>query len=173
MDNLWQVQSQTRAGVRKIIAGLAKAWTKEDVEVVFITQGKSVLKKYPANWTVKNYVNQQEVLSKAGLFITHGGSNSFHEAVLFKVPMLIIPFFGDQPLVARQAEAAGIGINLVKDPGIETGKTKIFLNDALVKNIFKAADGIWMSKARKNYMNLDLKCSSLSEIFKKRLSANH
>jgi UDP:flavonoid glycosyltransferase YjiC (YdhE family) len=56
--------------------------------------------------------NQQEMLSRAGVFVTHGGSNSLHEAVLSKVPMVVAPFFGDQMLISHRVEDLGIGIPL-------------------------------------------------------------
>jgi zeaxanthin glucosyltransferase len=39
----------------------------------------------------KNWVSQQLVLSKADLFITHGGINSVHDAIRHKVPMMVYP----------------------------------------------------------------------------------
>jgi hypothetical protein len=56
---------------------------------------KSILKKLSHVTLVEN-VDQMEILKKASLFITHGGGNSFREALCSKTPMMIIPFFGDQ-----------------------------------------------------------------------------
>lgn len=112
LDNLWQTQPRLAAAVRRCVAGLARRWNGDDVTVLFPTRGRRILDRYPANWTACHAVDQQRALSRADVFVTHGGSNSFHEAILARVPMVVVPFFGDQPLVARQAQRLGIGIDL-------------------------------------------------------------
>lgn len=139
MDNLWRAEEATRAGVTRLVSGLAERWRSRRVDVVFTTQGKSVLDEYPVNWTVRDKVDQQEVLSKTDVFVTHGGSNSFHEAILFKVPMVVAPFFGDQMLIGRRAEELGIGINLAEGGGIDKNRSKQFLNADLIDKIDTAA----------------------------------
>ena len=148
MDNLWPAQRQTRAGVRECVAGLADRWRGGDVEVVFVTQGRPVLGHYPPNWTVRDTVDQQRVLSRADVFVTHGGANSFHEALLFKVPMVVVPFFGDQVLIGRRVEELGIGVDLIRDERIDKDKTRRFLGDGLAAAIDRAvrrmlADGAY------------------------------
>lgn len=135
MVNMWSAQEETREGVRRCVAGLAQRWRARDLEVVFATQGNPVLAEYPSNWTVYGKVDQQEVLSRADVFVTHGGSNSFHEAVLSRVPMVVAPFFGDQMLIGTRVEELGVGIHLAADGGIDTGKSKRFLNDGLTDRI--------------------------------------
>ncbi|MEJ0033864.1 MAG: glycosyltransferase [Bacteroidota bacterium] len=41
--------------------------------------------------TLRNFVNQSEVLSRAHVFITHGGINSIHDAIHYNVPMIVYP----------------------------------------------------------------------------------
>lgn len=135
MDNLWLTQEATRAGIRRCVAGLARLWAAEPVEVVFVTQGQRVLDEYPENWTVRDKVDQQATLSRADVFVTHGGSNSFHEAILLRVPMVVVPFFGDQVLVGRRVEELGIGIDLIEDEGIDKDKSKWFLTADLAARI--------------------------------------
>ena len=166
MDNLWRTQPETRKGIRNLISNIATEWENQNVDVIFVTQGKKVLKSYPNNWTVLERVNQQLVLSRSSLFITHGGSNSFHEAVLFKVPMLAIPFFGDQPLVAYQAQKLNIGIDLVHDMGIEKTKPKNFLNENLVKNLILHSEVLLhTNKPRISYNKLNLNHTDLRTLF--------
>jgi UDP:flavonoid glycosyltransferase YjiC (YdhE family) len=45
----------------------------------------------------------------ADVFITHGGMNSISEALVYEVPMIVIPFMSDQPVNARQVETLGLG----------------------------------------------------------------
>ncbi|MDG4773684.1 nucleotide disphospho-sugar-binding domain-containing protein [Solwaraspora sp. WMMD792] len=120
LDNLWYAEPELVGALRRCVAGLARHWSSADLTVVFPTRGRRILDRYPANWVIRHAVDQQRVLSRADVFVTHGGSNSFHEAILAGVPMVVVPFFGDQPLVARQAARLGIGINL--DAGARTGR---------------------------------------------------
>ncbi|PIO72251.1 glycosyltransferase family 28 protein [Teladorsagia circumcincta] len=59
---------------------------------------------------------QTDILNhpKTKALITHGGYNSFQEAILTGVPLITIPLFGDQPKNARLAEHHGFGIVLHK-----------------------------------------------------------
>jgi MGT family glycosyltransferase len=138
MDNLWPAQEPTRTGVRRCVAGLAHRWEPLGIDVVFATQGQTVLDDYPANWTVRGNVDQQKVLSRADVFVTHGGANSVHEAVLSKVPMVVTPFFGDQTLTSRRVEQMGIGVALGSDDDVDTEKPKHFLNEDLTIRIDQA-----------------------------------
>ncbi len=70
------------------------------------------LGEIPANFIVKAYVPQTELLRHAKCFITHGGMNSTHEALYEGVPLIVIPQSADQPIIARQIAAVGAGIPL-------------------------------------------------------------
>ncbi|WP_203921554.1 glycosyltransferase [Rugosimonospora africana] len=166
MVNMWTAQEETREGVRRCVAGLAQRWRDRDFEVVFATQGNLVLPEYPANWRVHGKVDQQEVLSRADVFVTHGGSNSFHEAVLSRVPMVVAPFFGDQILIGNRVEELGVGIHLAEDDGIDTGKSKHFLNDGLTERIDHAVAEILDNDGyRKNFDTIRLECTpALAEL---------
>lgn len=63
----------------------------------------------PENITAAPYVPQLEILPKASVFVTHAGFNSAHEAILFGVPMLAVPFANDQFLVAKRIVENGLG----------------------------------------------------------------
>jgi UDP-glucoronosyl and UDP-glucosyl transferase len=135
MDNLWLAQEETRQGVRSCVAALAKLWERDELHVIFSTQGRRVLDTYPTNWTVRDRVDQQQVLSAADVFVTHGGSNSLHEALLVRVPLVVTPFFGDQALAARRVEELGVGIGLGVDDRVDKDKPKHFLTPELAGRI--------------------------------------
>jgi MGT family glycosyltransferase len=73
---------------------------------------RSKLPEPPPNFLVREYVSQLAVLELADLFITHGGINSAHEAMLQGVPMVVLPQAADHHVVAQQVEAVGAGIVL-------------------------------------------------------------
>jgi MGT family glycosyltransferase len=95
-----------------------EAFREEDVTVVMSIGGKvdiPSLGEIPANFTVRSYVPQLEVLKKASAFISHGGLNSVSEALYFGVPVVAIPQANDQPMVARRLVALGAGLELKMD----------------------------------------------------------
>lgn len=70
------------------------------------------LGEIPANFIVKNYVPQTDVLQQAKLFITHGGMNSVHEGLYYGVPLIVIPQSADQPIIAERVANIGAGLTL-------------------------------------------------------------
>jgi hypothetical protein len=168
MNNLWNQREDIRKKLITFFDELANLLKNKDYQVVFVTQGKNVLKKYPENWWVYDSVDQVEILSRSDVFVTHGGSNSFHEAVIQKVPMIVIPFFGDQLLVANQTENLGLGIMVGGSKSIDTHNTGKFLNKQLAKNIVKSIDSILLSdKYIKNYIHLNQKAYSIRDLILK------
>lgn len=73
------------------------------------------LGEIPANFIVRNYVPQLEVLQQAKLFITHGGLNSTSEGLYYGVPLIILPQSADQPIVAGRVAEIGAGIVLAQE----------------------------------------------------------
>lgn len=63
----------------------------------------------PPHVLVRPYVPQLAVLQRAALFLTHAGSNSVYESLLYGVPMLMLPQGGDQPIMAEHVAAIGAG----------------------------------------------------------------
>jgi len=63
----------------------------------------------PANVRVVPSVPQLSVLERAAVIITHGGMGTLKEAIMAKVPSIVIPFAYDQPANARRVEYHGIG----------------------------------------------------------------
>lgn len=55
-------------------------------------------------------VPQLLILSKASVFITHGGCNSIKESIKYHVPMLVYPISWDQPGLAARVEYYGFGL---------------------------------------------------------------
>ena len=69
----------------------------------------------PDNVYISNYLPQIEVLKKADAFVSHGGMNSVTEAIRYGVPMVVIPFSGDEPSVARALREKQIGVVIEKE----------------------------------------------------------
>lgn len=77
----------------------------------------------PPNVIVLDYVDQDDILREADVFVSHQGLNSTHEAIFHAVPMICYPFFSDQPALAAKCAALGIAVPLVNSPrGVVDGK---------------------------------------------------
>jgi MGT family glycosyltransferase len=74
----------------------------------------ATLHNIPANFIVRAYVPQLEILKRAALFITHGGMNSVQEGLYFNVPLVVIPQTDEQFLVGKQVARLGAGVLLRK-----------------------------------------------------------
>lgn len=92
------------------------------------------LKNLPKNVKIVDWMPQQDLLGhpKARLFITHSGLLSLQEAIYHQVPIVGMPFFGDQRGNIRKMKDLGIGehidfLNLTADSFYEV-ITKV-LND--------------------------------------------
>lgn len=70
----------------------------------------------PANFLVRNFVPQLDVLQRSTVFITHGGMNSVHEGLWYNLPLIAIPQQIEQAVVAGQVEATGAGLALGMQP---------------------------------------------------------
>ncbi|XP_023310147.1 UDP-glucuronosyltransferase 2B16-like isoform X1 [Anoplophora glabripennis] len=80
------------------------------------------------NVKVMKWIPQQDVLrhKNVKLFITQGGLQSMEEAIFNYVPMLALPFYGDQNSNARKMAAKGIGLTLdYKKLNVESFKSAI------------------------------------------------
>lgn len=167
MDNIWRQQPETQAHIREYISFLSEHWKKEQVHIVFATQGKTVLDSYPDNWEVVDFVDQVAQLTVSDVFITHGGNNSFQESLVAKTPMVVIPFFGDQIAVGQRVRELGVGINLGKDADIDTKKSKAFIGSDLAKETTDAVIRILRDPAYKQTLsNLHLTSVSLHALLK-------
>lgn len=102
-------------GAVSFFQNCCEAFRGENVDVI-ISVGKRFdvgkLKKVPSNIHVYNSVPQLEVLKMADVFVTHGGMNSVSEALIYGVPMVVIPFVSDQPVNAQCIEKLGVGKRL-------------------------------------------------------------
>jgi MGT family glycosyltransferase len=84
--------------------------------------------KLPDNIKMYSYVNQEEILENACLFITHGGYKSICESIYYEVPMIVFPMSSDQFYNATVVEKLNIGLrmdnkdlafNTIKEAAIE------------------------------------------------------
>ncbi len=68
--------------------------------------------RVPANFIVRPYVPQLQLLPKVSAVVTHGGHNTVCESLSQGLPLVVTPIRDDQPIVANQVAAAGCGLRL-------------------------------------------------------------
>lgn len=91
------------------------AFRNENMDIIISVGQKfdaGKLKNVPSNVHIYKSVPQLDVLKIADVFVTHGGMNSFSEALVYGTPMVVIPFVSDQPVNARCIEKLGVGKRL-------------------------------------------------------------
>ncbi|XP_076279536.1 UDP-glucosyltransferase 2 [Lasioglossum baleicum] len=96
---------------------------------------------HPANIKFVKWAPQQAVLAhpKVMAYVMQGGLQSLQEAVHYSVPVVAIPFFGDQLFNARKILDAGIGLTLnidtITEESIARTLTDVIENKTYYNNI--------------------------------------
>ena len=98
----------------------------------------------PKHITIKNSVNQIEILSHAEVFLTHGGMNSVNESLYFGVPMVLFPQQSEQGLVARRTAVLGTGIllNNSRPRSIQKALYQVLGNSSYKGHAKQLSDGL-------------------------------
>ncbi|WP_197523109.1 macrolide family glycosyltransferase [Actinokineospora pegani] len=73
------------------------------------------LGELPDSVEVHHSVPQLDVLSKASLFVTHGGMNSVLESLYHGVPMVVVPQMNEQRANALRVAELGLGAHLAPE----------------------------------------------------------
>lgn len=87
------------------------AFKQLNQRVIWKFEDESESHTFPPNVLTRDWWPQNDILAheKVVLFITHGGMFSTFEAISHGVPMLVIPFFGDQHRNAMRVASSGYG----------------------------------------------------------------
>jgi len=81
-------------------------------------------------------------------FVTHGGSNGFHESMYFGKPVLVVPAWFDCYAIGRRAVDSGVGL-AVRDPNdITSGELVGMLNRLLTDDTFTERAEYWSARVR-------------------------
>jgi UDP:flavonoid glycosyltransferase YjiC (YdhE family) len=69
----------------------------------------------PSNLTIMQHIPQRHLLTKAAVFISHGGLGGIKEAIIAGVPMIVLPGSYDQPFNAMRVRFHGLGDALFEE----------------------------------------------------------
>jgi len=104
----------------------------------------------PSGTVVRSYVPQLALLDRARVLVTHGGANSFLEAVRCGVPQLVVPICNDQPVQAYYAERAGTGLALAPEqasvPALREALARLLPADAPQRRRVRAIASAWAGR---------------------------
>ncbi|MBY0462382.1 MAG: hypothetical protein K2Q34_04300 [Alphaproteobacteria bacterium] len=98
-----------------VLSKLIDFFENTSYELIISTGGnkevynKLLEKKVSKKIKIYEFVEQEDVLSKASLFITHVGASSLYEAIRFAVPMIMIPHMEEQAFNAHKAKKLKLG----------------------------------------------------------------
>ncbi|XP_046401741.1 UDP-glycosyltransferase UGT5-like [Ischnura elegans] len=93
---------------------ILSAFSELRQRVIIKWEGDGPLPGQPPNVRLEKWVPQTDLLAHPSvkLFITHGGLLSFQEAVARGIPVIGIPFYGDQELNMKKVVQMRVGIRL-------------------------------------------------------------
>ncbi|XP_041475570.1 UDP-glucuronosyltransferase 2C1-like [Lytechinus variegatus] len=98
---------------RELVEIFAEAFSRIPQKVIWQFRGTppDVVKKR-SNVLTLEWLPQNDLLghSKTRAFVYQGGNNGLHEALYHAVPIVVVPFFGDQNDIAARIVARDIGI---------------------------------------------------------------
>ncbi|CAH0550301.1 unnamed protein product [Brassicogethes aeneus] len=102
------------------------------------------LENKPNNVITRKWFPQQDLLAHPNVkaFVTQGGLQSIEEAISREVPMVGLPFIGDQPMTLNKLSQAGVA--LVHDPvtvtkeELKSSIIKVATDPSFRRNIHKA-----------------------------------
>ncbi|XP_074660612.1 2-hydroxyacylsphingosine 1-beta-galactosyltransferase-like [Tubulanus polymorphus] len=134
------------------VSFLAEEYVNKVVEAMralprytFVFKFKQKMKNVPKNVHIVNWLPQRDILAHRNtrLFITHCGNAGLHETLYGGVPVLGIPFYGDQPANAQKIERRGYGLG-VKITSVTTEELiaaieEVITNPTYRKNIHKSS----------------------------------
>jgi len=96
---------------RRFYKTVVDALADEELQVIMVAP-RELVQEIPKNFILADYVPQLRLLRHVDVVVCHAGQNTVSESLACGVPLVVAPIRDDQPLVASQVEACGVGIRL-------------------------------------------------------------
>jgi UDP:flavonoid glycosyltransferase YjiC (YdhE family) len=96
---------------RRFLDAAARALADEPLQAVVAT-APELLPDPPANFLVRPFVPQLELLRRVDAVVSHGGMNTVVEALAHGRPLVVAPIAYDQPYNASRVAETGAGIRV-------------------------------------------------------------
>ena len=115
----------------------------------------------PDNVRVERWVPQNEVLARANVMVSHGGSGATLGALAAGLPHVVVPLFADQPYNAERVRATGAG--LVVDPP-DGQAVADAIRQVLDDPSFRASAGAMAAEMRNSHQSIDDAVTLLAQL---------
>ncbi|WP_433473268.1 glycosyltransferase [Spirillospora sp. CA-142024] len=110
-----------------------------DIQAIFVAP-PGLLEDSPPNVLVREHVPQLKLLERLSAVVCHGGHNTVCETLSHGLPLVVAPIRNDQPVIARQVEAAGAGV-AVRFTRVRPGELRNALTTVLADGPHRRAAG--------------------------------
>ena len=98
-------------GRASTLRAMAKGASDRGLQPIVVHGGRidSGEVNWPSGSIVRDFLNQQDILSQCSAAVLHGGYNSTTDAVAAGVPIVTVPMAFEQGAIAARVERAGLG----------------------------------------------------------------
>ncbi|KAF8385698.1 hypothetical protein PRIPAC_74840 [Pristionchus pacificus] len=92
-----------------------------DYRIIWTYSGRELDEKMGDHILITKWAPQNDLLAHKNtkMFFTHGGLKSIKEGICSSVPLLMMPFFADQMMIAATAVEKGLALNVYKKNATE------------------------------------------------------
>lgn len=122
-----------------LVSKVANVLARLDIQGLFSTSS-STLEEFPAPALVRPWLPIVALLPHVHAVISHGGSNTAHEALYFGRPLILTPLAFDNFMVAQSVVSAGAGIRLRARRASENDLARA-IDEVLHNESYRAAAG--------------------------------
>jgi polyene glycosyltransferase len=105
----------------------------------------------PDNLRVESWIpSQLGVLAHPHVraFVTHGGSNGFHESIYFGKPVLVMPAWTDCYAIGRRAVDSGVGLAVERPATVTGDEVTAKISRILAEDSFRRRAEYWAQRLR-------------------------
>ena len=139
-------------GVIVVSFGSSISNIPEDIKVRFLNEFREVkqtviwrfggkpLKDVPPHVKLVKWLPQNDLLAHPNtkVFVTHCGCNGQFEALYNAVPMVGVPFFGDQMYNSKRMAKKGLGIDVSNGPRFKSGEIQSAIQEVLRNDSYRS-----------------------------------
>ena len=151
-ENFKKMADDAEHGVIVVSFGSSISALPKDISVRFLNEfrelkqtviwrfGGELPKDVPPHVKLVKWLPQNDLLAHPNtkVFVTHCGGNGQFETLYNAVPMVGVPFFGDQIYNAKRMAKNGLGIHVLDGLRFKTGKIQSAIQEVLMNDSYRS-----------------------------------